>query len=425
MLAQGIYTKEEIAKEFNISASKAVNITRKLTQLRYEFKTSGKGTTYRIEITKLPGVSIGEFAEQYLGIAARLEDKLAHFLYLLFALDDGFNAERTATSLEWSTYASRNTIYKWLEALVNCGLLIKKDMEPLYYAASPRIILTTSEETEDYTYTKKFKRITLEEYERAMEAERRIQAWADREENYLEYAADELKWEKEKANKDTLDKWWALSKGRVEINKGWPHYTKLMELLSNYDYKEYEYSRNGNFEKDRIAWEERVASWEAEKAEKRAKAEAKKAEMEARLQKREQEEQEKKDYVLDTYELTIEKPKVKEVSEWAQFICNNVKMIKGNASKKVRDKNEMRMGLLIADEMFAQEDMIPFLKIYAGCAQNSPGNVELMMDIIRKDWLVDICIKDGILRIHDAAISADWYSEAIALEEQRIEMAFC
>ena len=31
------YTKEEVAKEFNIKADKAVNITRKLTQQGYSF----------------------------------------------------------------------------------------------------------------------------------------------------------------------------------------------------------------------------------------------------------------------------------------------------------------------------------------------------------------------------------------------------
>lgn len=300
MLAQGTYSKEEIMQELGSKSNKPCNLIRDLKTLGYKAEGNGrKGDNYRIEILELPGKSIKGFAEEHLGIAARFENELAHFLYLLFALDDGFNAERTATSIEWSTYASRNTIYKWMEALVNCGLLIKRDEQPLYYAASPRIILETFEGRADYTYTKKFKRITEEEFRKAMEAEKQVQEKADMPENYFEYAVDEINWLKEQANKATLDRWHAMYKGKVEINKGWAHYDDLMELLSNYDYEEYNHSKWGNFDEDFVKWEKRVAAWDEEKADRRKRAEEKESEIRAAKEEARQERNKNVDEIIN------------------------------------------------------------------------------------------------------------------------------
>ena len=116
MITIGRYTKEEIASELNIDAKKAVNITRKLDKLGYHFSTSGKGSTYRITITKIPDITVKEFAKKYLGISEH-EEKLEHFLHLIQKEADAANM--TEGSLQWLTYSCDETIKHSLKALID------------------------------------------------------------------------------------------------------------------------------------------------------------------------------------------------------------------------------------------------------------------------------------------------------------------
>ena len=166
MITIGSYTKEDIASELNIDAKKAVNVTRKLTNLGYRFSTCGKGSTYRICIIAVPGMTVKEFAKEYLGISAH-EGKLAHFLYLLLNKEDAANM--TAGSLQWLTYSCDETVNHWLKALIDCGLLTNEPLGNTYYATKKEY-LDWNEETGDYSYTMLQKPISPEEYDRAMAA---------------------------------------------------------------------------------------------------------------------------------------------------------------------------------------------------------------------------------------------------------------
>lgn len=271
MLTQGIYSKEEIAEEFNISAAKAVNVTRKLTQAGYEFRTSGKGATYRIEILKAPGRSIKDFAKEHLGIAARFEDKIAHFLYLLFALGTDEYVNMTPRCLEWITPTSRETMGDWMEALEERGLIKTNNFIEVYYATKKEW-LTETQENGDYEYTRISKPITKEEYEASTEAYTKFyqENMKDIDRN-PDLAVDEVQYYANQARMKALEGWWGMRKtsGQIEINKKWEHYEELLELLADYEFVNYTKSAIGNVIEEEEALERRVKAWEREKKEKK------------------------------------------------------------------------------------------------------------------------------------------------------------
>lgn len=272
MITIGSYTKEEIASELNIDAKKAVNITRKLDKLGYHFSTSGKGSTYRITITAVPGMTVKEFAKKYLGISAH-EEKIEHFLHLL--LNESDAANMTAGSLQWLTYSCDETINHWLKALIDCGLLINEPLGECYYATKKEY-LEFDDESGDYTYTMLQKPISPTEYEQAMAAyNAAYKEFFEDIDNNPDMVEDEALYYASKAKKDAIGGWWPMRKntGITSVNTAFPHYNELLELLKGKEFDDYAKVRSGNILKDQKAWEERVAAWEKEKADKRRRLE--------------------------------------------------------------------------------------------------------------------------------------------------------
>ena len=297
MIQLGEYTKETMALELGIKGDKASHLTDKLKKLGYSFDTYGRGRTYRIYITRLPQMNIKEFAEKYLGIAARFEDRLAHFLYLLFASGetDQF-ANMSASSLEWYTYSNNDTIQNWLDSLIDCGLLQEEELIEVYYATKKEK-LTAPDANGDYQYTQLWKEITWEDYETAIRAYREeYQKYGDISKN-PEVAADEAVYNANMARKDALGGWWAKRKPynfKVVINKGWTHYSQLLSLLEQYNYQEYSKQKTGNKFKEDAAFLERWEKWEEEKYQKKIKMREEEIEMERLRRERAEEERKAK-----------------------------------------------------------------------------------------------------------------------------------
>lgn len=205
------YTKEELAEALGVSCKRngdirADKIVDKLRRDKFNFTTSGKGKNYRINITGLPQITLKAFAERYLGITARFEDRLAQFLYRLLDYEGNY-ATMTASSLEWFCESNDDTIQAWLNALIKCGLLYEKDYEESFYAtmrekgkANPR--------TGNYQYKQLWKEISVEEYQKA------IKAYAD---SYTEY----MKNIETDANKIEEEGIYLANNARREALDGW------------------------------------------------------------------------------------------------------------------------------------------------------------------------------------------------------------
>lgn len=130
-----IYTRSEIANELGISAARLDNIRRKLTSLGYEYKYSGRGENFIIEITKIPSTSgLRDFAKTYFKIITNRVDDLAHFLhYLLLSPEEEKIPSRSYRSIEQHCYFFRDTIEKYIVLLRCSGLLVYTGV-PYYYA---------------------------------------------------------------------------------------------------------------------------------------------------------------------------------------------------------------------------------------------------------------------------------------------------
>lgn len=276
MIQLGSYTKEEIAIELNYNTDKASNITKKLTNLGYKYSTNGKGRNYTITIMALPSLTIKKFAEEHLGISARFEDRLIHFLQLLFSTGNDDYANMSASSLEWLTYSNNDTIQNWLYSLIDCGLLVEENWEEVYYAT--RKVQVSSDEDGNYDYTQEVKFISRFEYEKA------IRAYSECVLNYGDISKnpdvvfDEMVFEANLAKKQALDGWWAMRKTanyKITINKEWKYYQQLLSLLEQFEVQEYHMLKQGNFLVDEARWIERMERWEREKEEKRKKLLAK------------------------------------------------------------------------------------------------------------------------------------------------------
>lgn len=322
MIQIGEYTKEQMAVELELTATRdgsirADTITRKLKKLGYRFSTIGKARNYRIYITALPQMGIKQFAEKYLGISARFEERLTHFLYLLFASGNAEQyANMSASSLEWHTYSNNDTIQDWLDSLIDCGLLLEEDLIEVYYATL-REAITEPDINGNYQYTQYWKEIERVDYEKAIEAYNdRYSRFGDISKN-PDVAADEAVYLANLARKEALDGWWAMRKRinfKIEINKAWPHYSELISLLENYQFVEYRKERTGNRIKEGEAWEKRLEQWydEREAKKKRLEEEARKA---ATNRKVYEEAERKKKLAaleaepLDYFEVIMSKPK--------------------------------------------------------------------------------------------------------------------
>lgn len=273
MIQIGTYTKEEMAAALNIKCGKASHITDKLRKLNYRFSTSGRGSTYRINIIGLPQATLKEFAEKYLGIAARFEDRLAQFLCLLLTSGKEEYVNYSYRSLEWVSQSSYNTIEGWMKSLIECGLLIEEPLVNVYYATQKEIV--EEYDNGDYDYTQKIKEITKEEYDLA------IKAYSDTMKGFGEIsknpdiAYDEAVYLANSARREALNGWWAMRKkdnDRLHINYQWKELPQLLSLLEkNNVVWEYKRLKRGNHEKDWDLMEERFEKWEEEKRKKREK----------------------------------------------------------------------------------------------------------------------------------------------------------
>lgn len=108
----------------------------------------------------------------------------------------------------------------------------------------------------------------------------------------------------------------------------------------------------------------------------------------------------------EMFEIQIkgEKPKVKTVEEWIKFVQDNVEILnKPMKAMRISEMWLMRAALMIADNMFSEEDMHSLLNIYAGGAEllNVKPRADLMMEIVERKWFVDLSIEDGMLRIRE------------------------
>ncbi len=288
MLELKSYDKYEIAAELNIDAKKTCNITRKLTSLGYRFSTSGRGDTYTITILEMPKEGIKEFAQKYLNITTYKIEQLAHYLNLLTletqpqaATDIRLNfyesniANMPSRCLEWIVPVSHPTINTWINGLIKAGLLIKEECVDTYYATYRDFAVDeNSEDAADYLWTRRYAVITREEFEKA------AKAYNDYYNDYMkDYDTNWKKIDEEGkylASREKLEainkkeKWWAiLQTHTISLNKAWPHYDELIELLKNYSFEPYEKWEHGNYdddEKERIEREER---WKRLKEERR------------------------------------------------------------------------------------------------------------------------------------------------------------
>lgn len=271
MLKIGSYTKSEVATAIGYQTDKASNLTNKLTKLGYRFSTQGRGSTYRINIIATPQLTLKEFSAKNLGISARFEDRLAHFLKLILTPGDDFNyLDLSYRSLEWHTNSSYMTIEDWMKSLIQCGLLVEKQLISVYYATQREIL--TENENGDYEYTQIVKYITKEEYDRCIEAyDYTIKSFGDISKN-PDVASDEAIYLANSARREALDGWWGMKKKdcyALEVNKAFPHLPQLLLLLEEYKVEDYKRTRNGNHEKDYENWLKRWEEWEVEKYEKK------------------------------------------------------------------------------------------------------------------------------------------------------------
>ena len=274
MLSLGMYTKEQIAEEINYHTNKTSNITKRLTSLGYRYSTSGRGQTYRIYITALPQTTIGSFAQEHLGISARFEDNLSHFLYLLFATGLPQFANMSPSSLQWYTPSCKNTIQNWIDCLLDCGLLVEEECVPSYYATMKEKTYVNNE-TGDYKYTQKWKEITKEEYDKAITAYSDTYTFGVKDiDTNPDLVMDELIYYANRARKDALEGWWANFKkpnSSISINNEWEGYDELLTLLEDYKFYNFTLEKDGNLNDDAEMWEKRFAEWEEEKQKKRQK----------------------------------------------------------------------------------------------------------------------------------------------------------
>ena len=169
MLELKTYSKKELGELLNVSYSRTDIITKKLKKMGYEFKTSGRGDNYSIEITLIPDLSLKEFAKNEFNIDVRFPDRLAHFINLLLSPIGSDLLGMNARTISHFTKLSDELIKDYLEAFISCGLLEKHCCEESYYATKRK----NNEDMApngDYTYFYLAKIITKDEYQKAYNA---------------------------------------------------------------------------------------------------------------------------------------------------------------------------------------------------------------------------------------------------------------
>ena len=278
MLELKTYSKKELGKLLNVSYSRTDIITKKLKKMGYEFKTSGRGDNYSIEITLIPDLSLKKKEKNEFNIDVRFPDRLAHFINLLLSPIGSDLLGMNARTISHFTKLSDELIKDYLEAFISCGLLEKHCCEESYYATKRK----NNEDMApngDYTYFYLAKIITKDEYQKAYNAFYSSYNSDTKDiDNNPDMVIDLAILNANGAKKEALDGWWACT-GLVEpltINRLWPQFPTLLELLKNYPYEEYRKNYKSNYRTEELAREEKWAKIEAQLEEKRMYLEEKK-----------------------------------------------------------------------------------------------------------------------------------------------------
>ena len=255
------YTKEEVAKEFNIKADKAVNITRKLTQQGYSFQTSGRGQTYRILITAKPQQGLREFFKEYFNIDIRFEERTAHLLKLILSPFGNDLLKTTPQTISHFTYINKHLVKEYVDRFIEVGFLKVNEFEETYYATKRDY--GEIENNGDYLFYYEMRLLTQEEYLKAYQAFYEIYdaCMADIDNN-PEMIPELALIFANSAKRDAIGGWW-VCKDEINhplyINKKWKHLPQLLSLLEQYSYQEYRHPYKGNSERDLLAWQKK---WE-------------------------------------------------------------------------------------------------------------------------------------------------------------------
>lgn len=261
MLELKEYTKEEVAKEFNIKADKAVNITRKLAQQGYSFQTSGRGQTYRILITAKPQQGLKEFFKEYFDIDIRFEERTAHLLKLILSPFGNDLLKTTPQTISHFTYINKHLVKEYVDRFIEVGFLKVNEFEETYYATKRDY--GEIEDNGDYLFYYEMRLLTQEEYLKAYQAFYEIYdaCMADIDNN-PEMIPELALIFANSAKRDAIGGWW-VCKDEINhplyINKKWKHLPQLLSLLEQYSYQEYKHPYKGNSERDLLAWQKK---WE-------------------------------------------------------------------------------------------------------------------------------------------------------------------
>lgn len=261
MLELKEYTKEEVAKEFNIKADKAVNITRKLAQQGYSFQTSGRGQTYRILITAKPQQGLKEFFKEYFDIDIRFEERTAHLLKLILSPFGNDLLKTTPQTISHFTYINKHLVKEYVDRFIEVGFLKVNEFEETYYATKRDY--GEIENNGDYLFYYEMRLLTQEEYLKAYQAFYEIYdaCMADIDNN-PEMIPELALIFANSAKRDAIGGWW-VCKDEINhplyINKKWKHLPQLLSLLEQYSYQEYKHPYKGNSERDLLAWQKK---WE-------------------------------------------------------------------------------------------------------------------------------------------------------------------
>ena len=255
------YTKEEVAKEFNIKADKAVNITRKLAQQGYSFQTSGRGQTYRILITAKPQQGLREFFKEYFDIDIRFEERTAHLLKLILSPLGNDLLKTTPQTISHFTYINKHLVKEYVDRFIEVGFLKVNEFEETYYATKRDY--GEIEDNGDYLFYYEMRLLTQEEYLKAYQAFYEIyDACMVDIDNNPEMIPELALIFANSAKRDAISGWW-VCKDEINhplyINKKWKHLPQLLSLLEQYSYQEYRHPYKGNSERDLLAWQKK---WE-------------------------------------------------------------------------------------------------------------------------------------------------------------------
>lgn len=266
MISAGTYTKQEIAKELDISTDRADNLIRKLKQLGYKVSTNGKrGKNYRIIISPSPQTQHNELIDFFRQYKLNYSEKqIKKIKQLLFSL--GNNKGFSFRCLEHYNYFTDKTVKNYLDLFEAMGI-VEFVYITKYYATKRREIdgYLTQEQIDkgDYTYVVDVKEITEEEYDSACRA---FADFCEKNKDNKEMVNDEIIYFANQEKINELDGWFAQAtiEGYYRLNQ------QFLFLLDTVSVQDYQRVRVGNHLEDAKRWEERVARWEAEKAERKS-----------------------------------------------------------------------------------------------------------------------------------------------------------